>query len=417
MVRRGGLSRRDLVCSARKLTRSKPDIPIEIVDLQGGYVVPPFAEAHNHNVEGPWNLEQVVSRYLADGVFYVKIPGNIAEFTKQIRSRVNRPDSIDVLFSNGGLTATGGHPAPLYEEVLAGTRYAAIVGTLPKDWFNRRAYFFIDQPGDVEAVWPAIQADRPDFIKAYLAHSENFAAGPAHSSPARHVGLNPDLLPQIVAKAHTQGLRVSVHVETAADFRAAIRAGADELTHVPGWWVAEPGDVAAAQLTEQDAELAASVGVTVVTTTVAAALMPGHGTGSSHEPHHRPSPDPHGHHASPIDSATVRALQRDNLRLLHRHHVHLAVGSDHADTSLSEVFNLQQLGLFDNRTLLTLWCRDTPRALYPGRQIGRLEEGYEASFLVLAGDPIAEFSEVRAIRSRFKQGRPLAVPNPGHVTH
>ena len=395
-----------------RLTRSKPEGQVEVVDLQGGYVIPPFAEAHNHNVEGPWNLEAAVRRYLADGVFYVKIPGNIAEFTRQIRPRVNRPDSIDVLFSNGGLTAAGGHPVPLYEEVLATARYAPVVGRVPSGWFNGRAYFAIDQPADLERVWPAVLADRPDFIKVYLAHSEEFSVRRAYSTPGYHSGLSPALLPPIVAKAHGDGLTVAVHVETADDFRAAVQARADEITHVPGWWIAEPDDMAAARLTERDAEMAAAAGVTVVTTTVAASLMPGQGSSPAQEGHHGHSTDGHGPHASSVDPALVRDLQRENLLLLHRHHVRLAVGSDHAETSLAEVLNLQSLGVFDNRALLKLWCQDTPLAIFPQRKIGRLEEGYEASFLVLAGDPTADFAQVRAIRARFKQGRPLAVPNP-----
>ncbi len=394
------------------LSRSKPEGPVEVIDLQGGYVIPPFAEAHNHNVEGSWNLEAAVRRYLADGVFYVKIPGNIAEFTRQIRPMVNRPDSIDVLFSNGGLTATGGHPAPLYEEVLATARYAPVVGPVQKGWFNGRAYFLIDQPADLERVWSAVLAGRPDFIKAYFAHSEDFAARREHSTPGHHAGLNPALLPLIVAKAHGDRLKVSVHVETAADFRTAVQAGADEITHVPGWWIGEPDDLAAARLTERDAEMAAAAGVTVVTTTVAASLMPRHAGEPAQEGHHRHAADAHAHRGEPIDPALVRDLQRENLLLLHRHRVRLAVGSDHADTSLAEALNLHSLGLFDNRMLLKLWCQDTPLAIFPQRKIGRLDEGYEASFLVLAADPIADFSRVRTIRSRFKQGRRLAVPNP-----
>src|SRR5690349_20525270 len=59
------------------LTRTAPARVDEIIDLRDGFVVPPFGEAHNHNVEGAWNIDAVVGRYLEDGVFYVKIPGNI----------------------------------------------------------------------------------------------------------------------------------------------------------------------------------------------------------------------------------------------------------------------------------------------------------------------------------------------------
>ena len=124
------------------LTRTAPARVDEIIDLRDGFVVPPFGEAHNHNVEGAWNIDAVVGRYLEDGVFYVKIPGNIGEFTDRIRSRINLPTSVHVIFSNGGLTATGGHPAPLYEEVLAGSRYAPRLGPIEKGWFKNRVLFY-----------------------------------------------------------------------------------------------------------------------------------------------------------------------------------------------------------------------------------------------------------------------------------
>jgi imidazolonepropionase-like amidohydrolase len=53
---------------------------------------------------------------------------------------------------------------------------------------------------------------------------------------------------------------------------------------------------------------------------------------------------------------------------------------------------------------------ETPRAIFPGRRIGALEEGYEANLLVLAGDPIADFGNVRRIALRMKAGRLLPPP-------
>ncbi|MCE7979079.1 MAG: amidohydrolase, partial [Nitrospira sp. NTP1] len=97
-----------------RLTRQPPSGPVEAVDLSGLYVVPPFGEAHNHNVEGPWNVQAVVQRYLRDGVFYVKNPNDVRDFALQIRHAVNVPASIDATFAHAGLTGRGGHPVALY---------------------------------------------------------------------------------------------------------------------------------------------------------------------------------------------------------------------------------------------------------------------------------------------------------------
>jgi len=57
-----------------------------------------------------------------------------------------------------------------------------------------------------------------------------------------------------------------------------------------------------------------------------------------------------------------------------------------------------------------MWSVATPRAIFPARRLGALAEGYEASFLALRGDPLADFRHTRAIALRVKQGMPLAPP-------
>lgn len=52
-----------------------------------------------------------------------------------------------------------------------------------------------------------------------------------------------------------------------------------------------------------------------------------------------------------------------------------------------------------------MWCETSAPTLFPQRRIGHLDAGYEASFLVLGGNPLADFGEVRDIKPRFKQGR------------
>jgi imidazolonepropionase-like amidohydrolase len=71
---------------------------------------------------------------------------------------------------------------------------------------------------------------------------------------------------------------------------------------------------------------------------------------------------------------------------------------------------LHGLGVFDNLALLKLWAEATPRAIFPGRKLGCLQQGCEASFLVLRADPIADFGHVRDIALRVKQGRILPAP-------
>ncbi|MCC6139623.1 MAG: hypothetical protein IT389_03285 [Nitrospira sp.] len=389
-----------------RLTTTKPALVDEQVDLHGGFVVPPFGEAHNHNIEGPWTFEATVARYLHDGVFYVKNPNSIRDFTSQIAGRVNRPWSIDAVFANAGLTSSGGHPMPLYEHVLRESRYRAVIGEVPAGWFKNRGYVVIDHEVDLERQWAGILAGKPDFLKVYLAHSEDARQLSHADGVAVRKGLDPQLIPAMVTRAHREGLRVTAHVETAADFRVAVAAGVDELAHVPGWRLDASEEAPRLLLTDEDARQAARAGVTVVTTTVA--MQPQAGGHGHHEPA-QGSHDGPSHRFSMEASLWSKAqdIQAKNLRLLHRYGVTLAIGSDHAATSFAEAWHLHELGIFDNLALLKLWCEQTPQAIFPGRRIGRLQEGYEASFLVLKENPVDRFEAVRQIAFRMKQGHVL----------
>jgi hypothetical protein len=363
-------------------TEKKPPLVDKVLDLDGGYVVSPFGEAHNHNIVHLSHLERTVPRYLSDGIFYVKIANGVRESTDKLKSHINTPAGIDIVFANGGITASGGHPVKLYEEHLREGPY----GHVEKFWFNDRAYYIVDSEDDLEKKWPLIRSSPPNFIKAFLYYSEEFDKRRDDPAFSGKRGLDPRLLPKIVERAHKESLRVAVHVETAADFHTAVAAGVDEIAHLPGYNIPESYPVSVFQISPEDAQIAARRRIYVVTTTMLAKTKV----------------------KSPEQLKTVQANQLRNLRLLHGSGVRLALGSDtFTETSVAEARYLREIGAFDNCTLLRLWSETTPQAIFPERKIGRLAEGYEASFLVLAGDPIEEFENTRKIRLRFKQGRPL----------
>ena len=52
-----------------------------------------------------------------------------------------------------------------------------------------------------------------------------------------------------------------------------------------------------------------------------------------------------------------------------------------------------------------MWAVDTPRSIFPDRAIARLADSFEASFIVLDGNPLEDFDFVRNIRLGVKQGR------------
>jgi hypothetical protein len=374
------------------LTSRRPSRVDSIIDLSGKYIVPPFGEAHNHNVEQSARLDGVIGMYLEAGIFYVKNPNSLPRVTTPLAGKINLPRSIDVVFSGGGLTASGGHPIRLAERNIARGSWEQPDG-------EGAFYFVIDHQADMDQKWESIIAGRPDFIKTYLMYSEEYARRKNDAAYLDWRGLDPALLPEIVRRAHRARLRVSAHVETAADFHHALIAGVDEINHLPGFRpdrndLSNYQNLSRYEISEADARLAARHG-TIVVTTISEVID------------ELDKLDKHGPQASM--ALVARNMLSRNLQLLARHHVRIVIGSDrYRQTALPEAMSLHGLKIFDNLTLLKMWCEVTPRAIFPKRRIGRLRDGYEASFLVLNGDPISDFTNVRRIEMRVKQGEVLS---------
>jgi hypothetical protein len=379
--------RQTLYSVAGVLSSKRPPRVDRVFDLSGKYVVPPFGEAHNHNLD--WSSDERFARvnrmYLEAGIFYVKNPNSLLRSKQPTAARINLPTSVDGVLSNGGLTGSGGHPI----EIVTPQR-----GFKPEDG-EGGFYYVIDNAADLERKWPIIKAGKPDFIKTYLLYSEEYAKRKDDKVYDGWKGLDPAILPAIVHKAHRDGLRVSTHVETAADFHNAVVAGVDEINHLPGFRpdredFANYADLSRYQISEADAKLAAKQQIVVVTTIGFAVEQT------------------FNEKLREVDRLAVRSMLIRNLRLLQKHHVRIAVGSDNfRETALAEALSLAKLAAFDNLTLLKMWSEATAAAIFPKRRIAYLKDGYEANFLVLTRNPLIDFANVRKIELRIKQGEPL----------
>ncbi len=358
-----------------RLTSKKPARIDRTFDLADKWVVPPFAEAHNHNLE----RADMAPVYLQQGIFYVKVPNNLPRVRGPLKGLVNVPTGVDAAFSNGGLTGDGGHPAGLVRRNVERGNWTEADG-------EGAFIHTITNRQDLDRKWPMILAGRPDFIKTYLLYSEEFAKRKDDPAFFALRGLDPGLLPTIVERAHRDGLRVSTHVETAMDFHYAVAAGVDEVNHMPGFAGAPNYPVSAYSINEEDAKAAGQRQMVLVTTISGVTAL-----------------DPNGPQGALRKMADD--LYRSNLELLLKHGVRIAIGSDnYRRTSVYEAEYLQTLGVFDNLALLKLWCETTPLAIFPKRKIGHLKEGYEASFLVLSGNPLEDFLNTAKIEMRVKQG-------------
>jgi hypothetical protein len=82
------------------------------INLNNGFVIPPFGEAHNHNVNYSDQFSALSAKYLNRGIFYVKVPNNFIEGRQQLITNdlINKDTAIDAVFANGGITSDKGHP-------------------------------------------------------------------------------------------------------------------------------------------------------------------------------------------------------------------------------------------------------------------------------------------------------------------
>ena len=363
------------------LRMQRPRRITKFVDLHGDYVIPPLAEAHNHWLE-PDKIDTYIHNYLADGVFYVMDQANVPIIAEQVRAKTNRPSSVDYRVAILGFTAPGAHPIQIVKQFVK-------MGEMPATWnseaaIDRNALLIVSSEKDVDDRWPALQAAKPDFVKVFLEFSEEFERRRNDETFVYRRGIDPKLVPYIVHRAHRDGLRVSAHVYSAADFRNAIAAGVDFVAHMPGTGAGEEPDLNRFLITDADAQRTATQGTPVITTLGWL--------------------DELRQDAAARADLVERVVIRPNVEKLRRAGVRLLIGSDQfRKTPVGELFILARLGV-SNEDILRMAVSDTARAIFPRRRIGALDDGYEASFLALQGNPLDDLANVRKIALRVKRG-------------
>ena len=370
----------DVYSVGDRLTLKSPPKIGRTVDLASRFVTGAFGEAHNHNIPSP-DTAQTIRTYLEQGIFYVMIQTNVPDAPAKLKGLVNRPDSVDVQFANGNFNAPGGHPSALVRRNIAN-------GGMTVEDLDGGFMHAVGSREDIDRVWSTrIRKQQPDFIKVTLAYSEDRVAGLPRPDSDRH-GLDPSLTSYLVDKAHGDGLRVSVHVESAYDFDVAVAAQADLIAHMPGFWTDParfrekgPGIY---RISEDAARRAARQG-TVVITTIGSALRD-----------------------KTADARDIVDSLRWNLDTLKRHGVKIAIGSDqYRSSSVPEALAIAQAGLMTNAEVLQSISVTTPAAIFPRRAPFGLAEGAPADFIAFDRNPLEDLESITKVSLRVKGGREL----------
>ena len=377
-----GFSAQDWYIVDGRFTKIVPNSPVQSMDMSGKYLVPPYADAHCHHIDGAYPSKRMNDQYLSEGTLYVQSMGNHVGLRAEDDAIVNRSNSIDVAFANAGFTGDFGHPAFLYEslahpskDTLTPKERSDFVRAQPRVMLGD-AYWIADSPAQLEDVWPKYLASDPDLTKVFLV--DTAARKDNVHGLAGAIGLAPKMVTLVVKKAHAAGLRVYAHVDTAEDFRIAIEAGVDGTAHMPGYGMNQE-KAEKFSVTPSIAALAKNL---TIQPTISLADIYTKGN------------------ALP----EVRKQQTQNVKNLLRVGAKFVLGSDEFfRTQISEALSWQAVG-FSSIQILNSLTKGTPQSIFPHRMIGRIDEGYEGSFSVLDKDPLFDLSKAFAPLSVYKKG-------------
>ena len=381
---------RDTVWAREGVFVDGPLSAARTVDLRGRYVVPPYGDAHTHMLADPYQGPRHAELFERDGVFYVLVLTDRYSWATGVMGRFDGPGSIDVAYSHGGWTSPATHPTQVYEWQALGYVGRELTDAMRREIHDSRlaendAYWYAETLDDLDAKWDAFLAHEPDVVKVYLldvAVERPVSRSGMTGLPSGR-GLPPEVLRALVRRAHAAGLRVFAHVDTGADMALAVDAGVDGFAHLPGYGYGAGRDDLYL-VPDSTAAASAARGVVYVPTSVV-------GKGRNAD--------------RPARAAFARDLHRRQLRALHAAGVPVALGADRwAATSKAEADFFVTHHFFDRATVLDLWTRVTPRTVFPGRAIGQLAAGFEASLLALDCDPLEDWGCTAQIAHREKQG-------------
>jgi hypothetical protein len=359
------------------LTQTVPAKIDSVIDLQNRWVVPPMGDAFSSSVTDLYSTKENIAMYMSEGIFYLQVLNNSFDSRKIADKSLNKANTSDAVFANGGLTCSIGVPFLKYEAPawkLFGDD--AIKARYDQLKLSRKmagnGYWFLDNKDDLEQKWPAFIGQKPTIASIYLLDAKN-------QGGKEGKGLTPEMAKAIVKKAHKSNLRVYAHIETVEDLRLGIKLGVDGFANLPGSIWDGQGDSTRFLMTPVDAKKLAKKKIVVIPT-----------IGQLQRLGNPP--------------ATCN-LMSNTYKMLIDANVNIIIGSnDPQRTTFSEINQIRKYGALSSTQLLKIFCETTPSAIFPNRKIGKIAEGYEGSFLALLDNPINNILKIRAISFKVKNG-------------
>jgi imidazolonepropionase-like amidohydrolase len=355
------------------------------VDLRQAYVIPALAEAHNHNLQNCYLLPQMLKAYASSGILYSAQLFATDPQLEKCGYEFESQRAPSVAFARIGVTSLTGHPIGIARQ---GAKSAGVEMSFAE---ITDGMLIADTVEDFAQQWPAMKVRPTDFVKVVLIDAANSKRNAKLPALDGFNGITADVLDAVVRAAKAAQLPVVAHVDTAADFHLAAKAGVDTIAHLPGYRVAAGHSIDDYRLSEAAVQAAAEKGVHVIPTVAASHYFAG---------------------SDPAKARTLASNYEQNLRLLQKHRVRILTGSDRFEGSvIDEILALEKTGLFTRSELLNMSAVATAKWIFPKRRVGCLVQGCEASFSVYGKNPLDDLQVLRKPDRVVNRGLEV-VPGP-----
>ena len=388
-----------------------------IVDVSGRWITPGLIDAHVH--------------FFQSGGIYTRPDGLDLRSVRPYADELARiKASLDDTFRRWlatGVTAVVDVGGPMWNfdvrekaRASAEAPHVAVAGPLISS-VERTALDLgdppivrVSDPVEARARVARMLASAPDLVKIWYIAPDDVAA--VASLP---------VVDAVVETAHQGGVRVAVHATTLTSARHAVEAGADVLVHNVSDVAVDDGFVALARerrviliptLVVSDGYIRVYAGAMTPTALEARfgnpdaiaswKALPGIYDGMA-------AGDPRLEKRTKAQAllASPSTISADNLRRLHAGGVTIAAGSDagnigtlHGAGFHRELHAMKAAGLSNEQVLLSA-TRDAARVFASKPDLGTLEVGKRADFLVLRADPLADLANLAALDQVARDGK------------
>jgi imidazolonepropionase-like amidohydrolase len=338
-----------------------------VIDLSdGGYtVLPGLIDTHVHLIpSGGIDSDEALARYIADrlperlesfllsGTTTILDEGDFWPAISEVKQRIAAGTLRGPrLFAVGLiLTAVGGHPA------------STICRTNP--YCQQHRMVQLDTPERAREAVDSMASNGVDGIK--VVHE------------AVDITMPRDVLDAVIERGRMHGIPVDSHNETVESSIVAAEAGVSRLVHPPRF-----GSVDGTPFVD----LVRSRGVKIAATV---------GSGGPGNPKYTP------------EMAALFDVLKHNVQAIRRRNVLMSFGTDNAGGDPSErvwmeVRALEDIGLSPSE-ILAMMTRDSAVYLGRGDEIGTIEKGKRADFIIVRGNPLDDLSALRNVIVVAKNG-------------